>query len=568
MKKIYTNQKFHSDQGAALAMVLVFIVVFALWMASLAVLTQSSTASLAKNTEENVRRAQIVNSILPRAISELNYPIRLGVDEDVARCDEFSFRSSEINGVMTYTIPVRIKGALVSESVKVQCTQALKSGTTQPVASFLLTGGMPPSGTGVTGQDGGLKLDRTGGQPLVVTGGITNVSGAWVNVDPATLLLKKVCANTDITDVTQCEGDPAPQIIQPSDSRCPANFYDVASCVCPNWSSSNPIIDASNCATGAEGSSFEQLNPQSDATELRAYIDSIAAPLEDVFTPAIIPNSCTVTGPVSGTQLFAVQITPGVITSNSLKKLNSLTTNSGCGSGTSQSSPAIQFLPGVYRFNFSPAQSPRNLAGQSINTLQFDGNGLKIIGGAAKFNGIEWVCDPLSPGVQFQFQNGSYMTLARGAVSLCPLSGSKPVLAAPWRTGEVAPYYWEGSRTDPIFENTSCGSAGGGATSSFYSYGQIFLPAGFLKLCFNGNSSMTMAKGVVAKAVTLSVTGSAQSSGNVAPPRPYNGDRVIQLRFWSESRKQDLGLVQVVIRDYFGRRQGAGYKIIAWRTVW
>ena len=556
------------DDGAALAMVLVFIVVLGLWMASLAVLTQTSTASLAKNTEENVRRAQIVNSILPRAISELNYPVRLGMDEDQARCDEHIFRTSENPGILTYAIPTKTKTGYVSESVKVECIQAIKSGTTQPVASFLLTGGMPASGTGVTGQDGGLKLDKTGGQPLVVTGGITNVSGAWENVDATTLQLKKVCANTDITDVTQCEGDPAPQIIQPSDSKCPALFYTIGSCVCPSWSSSNPVIPSSNCPVGTEGSSFDNLNPQSDATELRAYIDSISAPLESVFNNASIPNSCNVTDTVNGSSLFAVQVSPGLITASTLAKLNALTISSSCGDGKTVNSPALQFLPGIYRFNFSAAGSSRSLSGQSINALQFNTNGLKIIGGIPKFNGTEWNCDPSAPGVQFQFENGSYMTLAKGSVSLCPLSPSKPVLAAPWSTGEVAPFSWSGSRTDPIFENTSCGSAGGGASSNFYSYGQIFVPAGFLKLCFNGNSSMTMAKGVVAKAVTLSVTGSAQSSGTVAPPRPYNGDRVVQLRFWSNSRKQDLGLVQVVIRDYFGRRQGAGYKIIAWRTIW
>jgi hypothetical protein len=432
----------------------------------------------------------------------------------------------------------------------------------------LLTGGLPTTGTGVTGQDGGLRLDKTGGQPLVVTGGITNVSGAWANVDATTLQLKKVCANTDITDVTQCESDPAPQIIQPSDSKCPANFYDIGACACPTWSSSSPVIPSSNCAVGTEGSSYDTLNPQSDATELRAYIDSIAAPLENVFDVAKIPSSCNAGKLLAGTSLYVVQIEPGIIDQSALTQLNSLTLNGGCGDGLTAANPAIQFLPGVYRFSFGAAGSGRALTGKSINTLQISTNGLKIIGGVPKLSSTEWVCDSSLPGVQFQFENGSYMTLGKASMYVCPQSSSKPVIAAPWGTGDVAPFSWSGSRTDPIIETTSCGSAGAGGTSNFYSSGQIFVPAGYLKLCFNGNSTMTMSRGIVAKAVTLSVTGSAQSSGTVAPPRPYNGDRVIQLRFWSVTRKQDLGLVQVVVRDYFGRRQGAGYKIIAWRTIW
>lgn len=565
--------KHKKDDGAALAMVLIFIVILSLWMAALAVLTQTSGASLTKNTEENIRRAQIINSILPRAISELNYPIRLGMDEDQARCNEYTFRTSQSPGILTYSVPTVIKGVTVNEDVTVQCIQSNKSGTTQPVASFLLTGGMPPSGTGVIGQDGGLKLDP-GAPRLVVTGGITNVSGAWANVNNSTLQLQKICANTDITDVTQCEGDPSPQIIQPTDTACPANYYAappgsaVPQCVCPIWYSINPIISTTNCPTGSDGSSFESLNPQSDASELRAYVDSISALLVNVYNNAVIPASCAVTGLIPGTSLYAVQIQPGIINSTALAQLNNLTVNSGCGDGTSASNPAIQFLPGVYRFDFSSAGTAKKISGTAINTLMFNTNGIRIIGGAPKLTANGWGCDASLPGVQFQFENASYMSLGKGNLSLCPPSASKPVLAAPWAVGGVSSFYWQGANSDPIFENSSCGSAGGGATQVFNAFGQVFLPAGYMNLCFNGNSSLILSKGVVARAVSLSATGSAQSSGNVAPPSPYNGDRVVQLRFWSKTRTQDLGLIQVVIRDYFGRRQGAGYKIIAWRTVW
>ena len=202
LTNLYSKTK--KDEGAALAMVLVFITVISLWMATLAVLTQTSGASLTKNTEENIRRAQIVNSVLPRAISELNYPDRLGMDVAPFRCNEKKFRTTEEPGILTYSVPTVIKGETLTEEVKVECLQSKNSGSTEPVASFLLTGGMPPSGTvGVIGRDGGLKLDP-GSPRLIVTGGITNVSGAWANVNESTLQLQKICSNSSITDVTKC----------------------------------------------------------------------------------------------------------------------------------------------------------------------------------------------------------------------------------------------------------------------------------------------------------------------------------------------------------------------------
>ena len=574
LTNLYSKTK--KEDGAALAMVLVFITVISLWMATLAVLTQTSTASLSKNTEENIRRAQIVNSVLPRAISELNYPDRLGMDVSPYRCNEKKFRTTEEPGTLTYSVPTVIKGETLTEEVEVECIQSNNSGSTEPVASFLLTGGMPPSGTvGVIGRDGGLKLDP-GAPRLIVTGGITNVSGAWANVNSATLQLQKICSNPTITDVTKCENDPSPQVIQPSDAGCPANYYEAPpgsttpQCVCPSWYSVAPVIGSTNCPLGADGSTFSSINPLSDATELRAYIDSISAPLDNVYNEAVIPTSCNVTTPIPGTSLYAVQIQPGIIDSSAIAALNNLTSSSGCGDGTTKAGPAVQFLPGVYRFNFSSAGTPRRTSGGAgINTFMLDTNGIRVIGGSpTQSAGGGWVCNSTLPGVQFQFQNASYMSVGKGFLSLCPISDSKPVLAAPWATGEVAPFYWQGANSDPIFDNSACGSAGGGANQVLNIFGQVFLPAGHIELCFNGNSSLIMSKGVVARAVSLSATGSAQSSGSVAPPRAYNGDRVVQLRFWSKTRKQDLGLVQVVIRDYFGRRQGAGYKIIAWRTIW
>lgn len=547
------------DSGAALAMVLILITFLALWMAALAVLVQTSSASLAKNSVENARRANLVNAVIPQALGKLN-SLQLGVDEDNLRCSDYRFYPDIPltvipEGVMKFPVNSIKEGRSETETIYVQCKEASKSGLSQPIASFFLTGGALSSGTGITGVDGGLKLDATSSVKLLITGGITNVSGAWSEVNSSTLELKKTG-----------EGDLSPQIIQPSGQDCPALNYDNGSCVCPTWSS-EPVIPTSNCAFGADGYTYKYLDPDSEDTEVRSYIDSVLAKTEDVNSLADIPKSCAVTSPIAGSSLYAVQIKPGIINSAGLLALRSLASNSGCGSGTTMSAPAIQFTPGVYRFDFSLAGTPRQQSGQGINTLDFNTSNLKVIGGEAKFIGSEWECDPDKEGVQFQFSNGSYMAITKASLSLCPFK-KQPTMVAP-SNKNVTSFYWQGVREDPIIEQNFCGRATDGpVTYGITSYGQIFVPAGWLNLCFNGTMNFKMEKGVVARALTMTASGSAKQSGSLAPPSPYNGDRVIQLRIWSETRRQDLGLIQVVIRDYFGRRQGSGYKIITWRAIW
>jgi hypothetical protein len=422
---------------------------------------------------------------------------------------------------------------------------------------------------------------------IKITGGITNVSGAWIGVSATNLELSKICSNPQ---ATICESDPAPQIIQPSDPSCPALVYDVARCNCPAYTASN-FTSNNICPIGVSGSTYASLNPLSDVTELKGYLDSISSALEAVrnTNSAVIPT-CRDT-PVAltsgGRTIWVLQVMPGYINDAGYIRLNSLLSGSGCGSGDSQSSPAVQFTKGIYRFGWCDSLITYSACKLNINTQN-----LKVFGGTPKWAATEphtsgsavlgelgWECDTTTSGdgVQFQFQNYTFLDLGQGSVSLCPLAPNKPIFAAPIDTPtNPAPFSWKGASytgntNTPIFI-MSTGGCGSGC-QSFYSHGQIFTPAGWISLRFNGDSYGAFSKGVVAKAVTITSTGSTKSTGSVAPPGSFNGDRVIQVHFWiTESngvtRSQDLGIVQVVIRDYFGRRWGAGYKVISWRTLW
>jgi hypothetical protein len=564
------------SEGAALAMILIFIVILSLWMASIATLIRSGSSAIENNKQQNLYRAKIVNEVIPQALARLTQNgIRYGIDA-VPSCGDV------LNDV----------GFPISngETAYIDCDQAPKSGRAGELASFVLTGGncyiiplydcqpFNSSTRGEVGKDGGIKLDSSAA-PLLVTGGIINVSGAWSNVSNSTLELR------------QLPGESLPKILQPSVTglECPADSYigsnnsaQVTRCTCPI-----PVTDPTQCPTGTDAPTFDLLNPLSTSTDLSNYLESISGTLADVSPTnlAKVPLDCTapITVSVNSGIFYAVQISPGWVNSTLISRINNLMRI--CGDGSSASTPAVQFLPGIYRFDLAAIGTAINETSSTTNTLLINGassgNGLVVVGGIpilrTTTGAPRWECDISKSGVQFQFQNASYMSMQRGYVSLCPPT-NQPVLAAPSRTsntsnaGNIAPFYWLGARSDPVFKNAG-GTAGSGCTVCIDFNGLVFLPAGYLDLNYNGTTQMNFGKGIVSKALSVTGTGSAQSGGSVAPPPPFNGDRVVQFRISStiggiSQSRQNLGVVQIVIRDYYGRRLSAGYKIISWRTLW
>lgn len=606
-RKLFVSVHRNSEDGAALAMVLIFIVMVGLSMASLAVLVQASNASLSKNTYENLRRAQIINSALPLVIDSLTTSTtRLGLDTR-DNCVYGSGTNAPLNATKV-ELPSQIKttkigGVSQTESVSIWWSPACKSGQTQPVASFVLTGGKtkinPATGAylaGTTGKDGGLSLNLSNNpEKLNITGGIVNVSGAWSGVSDLNLKLTKICAN-GTADITLCPSDPSPQIIQPknTDPDCPSSLSYGGTCTCPSTMAliaSNFAADENTCPMGSNGTTWSALNPLSNSSELSGYIDSISADLQDVSSSntAVIPTCAD--APVkftsNGVDIWVVQVSPGFVGPAQFSLLKTLLSGAGCGNGSVSSKPAVNFKGGIYRFNWCQSYLTNNqgladpVGTYSACKLDINNRNLIVIGGKPLWGSKEphsgsvagWECDATTPaltdGVQFQFANYSYLDFTQGSTSLCPyLASNKPVLAAPMDVStNPAPFSWKGANIDysttPIL-HTSLGCGAG--CNSFYSHGSIFAPDGWADLYFNGDTFAAFSKGIVARAISISGTGSAKSSGLVAPPGAFNGDRVIQLHFLVGT--QDLGIVQVAIRDYFGRRWGAGFKIIAWRTLW
>lgn len=589
IKRVAILKNFKSSEGAALAMVLIFIVVLSLWMLSIATLIRSGNSSVQSNKQQNLLRSTVINEVIPQALAKLTKDgFRYGIDDDPGCEDALSPNGNPVE------IPISN-----GDIAYVECAQAPKSGTSQPVASFVLTGGncyLPSAVTDCAsftsstqaeiGKDGGLKLDTTL-NPLEITGGIINVSGAWQNVSDATLKLSQVCPTPG---VTYCPTEPFPKILQPisSPADCPATNYTVSSgsssnvqrCQCPI----STLADSTQCPTGTDAPTFATLDPQDPSTDLSNYLDSILGSLSDVAPSnlAKVPSNCLspITTVVGSNTLFSIQVSPGTIDStvrspSTTSLIQNLNTILACGGdGKTSSKPAIQFLPGTYRFNLASAGTAANYTNSSTTSIVINAD-VSVIGGNPKFDSpnSRWICESALGGVQFQMQNASYFFLRKGFVSLCPLSsgGNQPLLVAPSRTkvssnaGNIASFYWQGARLDPIIRNAA-GSAGGCSVCMDLN-GLVFVPGGYIDINLNGDTKINFNKGIVTRALSITGTGSASSGGSIAPPPPFNGDRVIQLKIKSQ-KLGNLGVVQVVIRDYFGRRLAAGYKILSWRTQW
>ncbi|MFM8447947.1 MAG: hypothetical protein ACKN92_07280, partial [Candidatus Nanopelagicaceae bacterium] len=309
-----------------------------------------------------------------------------------------------------------------------------------------------------------------------------------------------------------------------------------SNCECPFigvYSPSNSNTSSSNieCAY----SDFSQLN-LATSNDLSAYIDSVAANLSTVSGFASISGSCTAPNTTAYAGVYSngvVLVNPGILNSTIIDSLSAITSNSKC----ANSSIPIIFTPGVYRF----------IPDSGTVTWTIDSENL-IIGGVPK-SGVVGArdCDvnsanPLN-GVELQFTGSSLIKVTSGTLALCPrttATGEQPVIAAPLKFINTGPWV----STGQAFITTGSGNASRCAMC-ILAHGLVYVPGGWVNLSLNGQSYFKFDRGGIFSAMTLTGTGSASSGGGVLPPPTFNGDRVVQLRFWRHDfragAQQDLG---------------------------
>lgn len=550
--KVLTQFKKYTrrDEGIALALVLMMTFLFGMWVVSVAFLTQSGSMTLKTNLELGQQRANIVNDGIAQVLAELtkqeseNFK-RYGVALKYANSTSGPCESLPNGGILKSTI---------DNTVEIQCTQDPESGKTSSIASYVLTGTSCSSSSCVVGQDLGLAINNSSSNNkscitdktlaadrFQISGGIINSSGAWTGVNCGTIFLDGI----------------ASKITQPDakDSNCPAlNLSFTAAsgsqnCSCPIVSSS--FTDPNKCLSNIQ---FGAIDPNG-LSEFRGFLDSEASKLDPVSN-----NPARFTGDCKSLPAAPVYWYPGILGSAEIIKLNEQTGTSGLACDVNH---PIIFQPGAYRF------SPKVGTGGNCTTSNTSGciwnllSGTTVIGGVPNSNITE--CLKEESGVQFQFNYPFGINAKSGVMSLCNTAAA--VISAPLR-GAPADFAWDGNwRSNPIIEVPT---ANGNVFMSFK--GMVYAPAGFANLSLNSAATVNFDGGAVFRAMTLTETGSFSSSTVVLPPPPFNGDRVVQLRFYRKSaidgKQADLGMIQVVIRDYYGRRFASGYQILTWRAGW
>lgn len=569
------------DQGSALVMVLIIVVILSLWFSSVAMLTQSANSAAVNNVRLSELRATAMNGAFVQAMRALSPVqsgsiIRYGTDLQDRWCYENPgpLPPYTRTRIPNYTSP---DGVVVETS----CTQAPRSGINSAgLASFVLVGssGTPGIGAGLALHGSSLACADSlsvsasaiegADARLVVQGGIINTAGIWA---PESGAADGVACQRFA--LQQAVGQVKPRIVVPL-GGCPPSwmYYSLNAGTPVSWQGKKFVA-----ADKSLGNCIEDANVNSSTSDVSNYLDYVASTLESVTGTAGFVGatgtpswaSATVraaTGP-SETDIRYWEISPGVIDEALIAQLTTLT------SVTSGAFiKVIVFKPGTYRFKTSALAEWEIKAADAV-----------VVGGTpnwtqiARIGDVSTYCTPGSQGVQFQFQGSPAIAVTGGKLALCAAAGSdKPVVAAPsadlQTRGLTTFSYSEGSSTAlcggvcPLFSSQGTGQPG----MAFN--GLYFAPGAFMDAKAGGGSKVSFNQGAVLKALSINMNGSVAGSSSVLPPPPSVGDRVVQLKFRSVSGGNVelgyLGTVQVVIRDYFGRRVATGYRILSWRAAW
>lgn len=521
--------KKHNDNesGIALALVLIMVVILSVGMAAVSVLTKSTSGALSANAKNSEYRSKIINDALGKAIQELNYSGSLPFGSKKVPCS-----TNFPNGLGPYTADND------SESVTVYCSESSGSGESSAVASLILTGTGSDScranNTCAIGIDGGFSASVSGGSceftnPHMQLGaGIVNASGLWLGVGCDTLAI----------------GAKA-KIAQPLTSCPSAGFTERNStlCSCPTSSKgSDPaiIIGSGNpasryllskCSSDNESIDANELDIRNDASSLKSYIDTL-------MTSVKVPSSAVSVSQTS-TSPCVYSMSPGIVTQSLWTSTKATIGNSTC---------TLRMTPGIYRFQdvaFDPANSTTVIAGNpstSVSTC-FDAGAYAD-----------------SDFVQFQFSGTSSMTVANsGIIHICGDVNSPSVVAP------VSGSFVSSPTGGKILQ--MLGGSASGTEKGLFVQGLVLAPGGAADLSLNGSYRAEFKTGAIFKAMSVVATNSPKVDSLVNPPPDFNGDRLVQFNLVGKNDR-DLGTVQLVIRDYFGRRPSSGLSPLIWRTLW
>lgn len=500
--------RVRKDQGAALALVLLFVVALSLWLAAATQLSQSTNSSVARNVASAAERAVKFNDAYKVALRGLTPNVACnGTDPDNQSdpCRVGTFVNDCATAADGWT----------TNGIEVQCRASSESGRIQPLASYLILGtGCDPAYTGAdcvreVGNAGGLAVkaaassgeaatqywskvpayDPSSDPRLQLTGGIINAAGQWdgLNADSTVIIDSVPKVKPKLEYPLTCPSDPT------GSADTWARFSTWGTTTPNDLCGTCPIfgtVSDSGTGTVCQPSSTEPYSVTMPG-KVQTYVYSILNKIDPIPSGAaqilkgddgITPGACSPAGSRAVTvqtsagprTARAVFINPGIVNSALMYQINNLISNTSCGDGSTK--PAVIFNPGVYVFR---SDSATTLAPGQYNSLivMNKGNAATVIGGTptgvaasattAKLLGCTVAAG--AQGVSMQFLSYTYLQV-QGHIHLCPTfySGSatpaakQPVVAALGlsRSSIASMWQWKGAAGTHFFELSSGSNSG------------------------------------------------------------------------------------------------------------
>lgn len=394
--------------------------------------------------------------------------------------------------------------------VSVYCKPHPSSGLNTAVASVIVTGFCSP----------GCEIGKDAGLRLSIASAPNNSCG---DSNTSRLSLTAGIVNVSgLWDGVNCGSlsfGSKGKITQTKTATCPGDGSSTGS-----WwtgSSAGSIATYTKCVTDNQEVNAADISPTSESSNLGSFITSI----KDAI---LVAQGTPVVETVAGNNCVVI-VRNGAITSSFLTTVSSLMPNS-C------STPTVFFA---------------NTDSGSMGRVMLDGSTMTLSNSLARVvfgqpNSSYTDCDTNAPGTQLQLTGSSVVTINGFTMIMCDPKGGNPSIAATSLT------------TADHFLTVDSGI--------IKVRGYVAAPSGSIYIKLVGSGTAEFSSGAMLRALRLQASANQLNFGEIPQPPELSGDRLVQLRFKEGDR--DLGVVQVIIRDYYGRRRAVGIGFKAWRTLW
>lgn len=546
-----TQLKKGNDQGSAMVLVIIFITVFGLWLASSLMVVQVGATEISKGKSKIAKRSEVSDAIawtLSQANSSNGGTVGTNLNTD-GNC-----------GLGTYP----------SDLIEVECVPDLDSGMTVPLDTLILMA--TNSGTGQIQYGLDLRGSSANSNSLLkLQSGIRSVGG-------------KFNLNSKIT--TQIDG----VVRVPVGSSCPVELGARDCLVGSNdlnlessnyWKSILSGIDKpSSSLAYSSPSSFPNCkvdwanvtNGQYPLTlNPGTYNDQIVGYLNEITNPSFTYSETVTVTTTKGNKVTTSESVT-VTTLTSFAGMQNALGETCFAKGFVQPSNAtvtIVMRPGVYYFQGSSAskeakwiinEASIRVENQRVTASQADGRCYEQV------SDLDSALSSSPKGVQLQFGANARLQLNDGSLRTCPnpytLRPRISFVGINSSSRSLSTIYSDFNSKTNIIDISPAQNAS--PEFGFVSSGMVFAPTAIVNVNLANKQSnlISFESGLVVWSFVLNTTASSDSSLlSVKPPRKNNGNRTFKIIIKDKSSGRVLTTKKVEIIDEYGQKLNSGFRL-------